>query len=105
MYKTEVKREATLAGDVPARPQFISAESRDFQLGLGVCVEDVKNEGFDFWHTGKQFFAGTEPEEAFCAYSFLSPGNHCETLSCEGKGILLMERGRRKQRRGGRDRN
>lgn len=39
LYKTEVKREATLAVNVPARPQFISAESRDFQLGLGVCAE------------------------------------------------------------------
>lgn len=56
LYKTEVKREATLVGDVPARPQFISAEGRDFQLGLDVCAEDVKNEGFDFCHTGKQFF-------------------------------------------------
>lgn len=78
----ERERDGTLAG----KPQFISAEERDFNPWFGcLCGRlgpDMKNEKVRFLAQGKRF-AGTEPEEAFCASPLpqVTDRGGCETLS------------------------
>lgn len=90
----EKKRERD--GTLPGKPQFISAEKRDFNPGFG-CLRgrldpDMKNEKVRFLAQGMRF-AGTEPEEAFCASPLPQVTNRGrwgggETLSRGRKRIL-----------------